>query len=223
MQIFIFIFACLCIITTHKFLVHPNLVPSQALHSPLSTSTSSQESITPQSGVTAGVKQWVRLDAVPQLLVIQCSQNDPIRENLLRKVLRLICFFLTKPRYGAAIPKWEGAERDDELLETGRIPNIRVLSCYLQFVPDTCWYPWVHGWEELEELAGESQPRRPSAATQPGPSPTPRPGPVCGVSSLSGRFSPKRLFDSDWIRQSQPHCMCMQRRKLVGDVFVEQS
>jgi len=71
-------------------------------HSPLATSTSSQECITLQSGVTAGGRQWVRLEArlaadtVPQLLLIRCSQNDPTEENLVTKVLKLIQLFLTE-------------------------------------------------------------------------------------------------------------------------------
>lgn len=88
-----------------------------------------------------------------------------------------------------------------------------------EFVPDICWYlsesMAESRREELEEQTGESQPWCPPAATQPGSSPpTPALNQLCRVSSLSGRFSPKHLFDS-FLKFANPNsteCACREEK-----------
>lgn len=69
----------------HKFSVHPSFIPTQASHSPHSTTSASQESIALQGEVEAmgqagilHVPALARLDVdtVLQLHIIQCSQNE---------------------------------------------------------------------------------------------------------------------------------------------------
>ena len=92
-----------------------------------------------------------------------------------------------------------GGEKGDECLEAGKIPNTCLLCYYLQGLwlasVGTCLSPWLRAAERswkcrLGRASHGAHQQQPCLSLRWPPAPNQ----VCGVSSLSGRFSPKPLF-----------------------------
>lgn len=187
MQIFFF-FACLCIITMHKFLVHPNLIPSQAPHTLLVPQyiftgvhnspewSDSWGKAAGQAGSQAGCGHCAPAPC-HSMLSGWSDLGKPTKKsvdvNLAlfdRAKLRSSCSKVGGGRKGWWAP---GGRKNSKCMFAVLLPA--------EFVPDICWYlpefMAESSRKELEEQAGESQPQCPPAATQPGPSPTPCPQP----------------------------------------------